>query len=159
MGWWRIRRGWYADADADGYGDPEGAIASLYAINLPPDLPETDREDILLSIRDEQEPRRAAIHRYIAAPDVDQQIEALRVAAGFEGTHSVIDIPTVEQLSPVPAIELIAHFGHDRPNLEAVRSHGHELENLVRSPGSGVWFEAQDGIGADFWVIVGISGD
>ncbi|NJN22256.1 MAG: hypothetical protein HC812_15090 [Leptolyngbya sp. RL_3_1] len=139
--------------------NPERAIAELYAIDLPPDLPAADREDILRSIQEEQEPRRAAINRYMTATDIDQRIEALRMATGFEGTHSVIDIPTVEQLSPVPEIELMARFDCAMPDLEAARCHGPELGSLVQSRGSAVWFEVQNDCEARFWVIVGVSGD
>lgn len=139
--------------------NPDAAIASLDNFDLPSDLPLADQADYLAFIREEQSLKRSAILRYKTAQNIDARIEALREAVGFDGTHSVIDIASANDLFQAATLDLIAHFGTDLPDIATVRAFGYELENLVQARFTGIWFEAQDENQAIFFVIVGVSGD
>jgi hypothetical protein len=119
---------------------PAAAIARLDAFELPSDLPPEDRADLLAFLEEESAQQRSAIARYQSAQTLDERIAALRLAAGAEGTHSVMDLPGIEALSPIDPVALISHFGTEHPDLDTVRADGHELEYLVSDRGCGVWF-------------------
>jgi hypothetical protein len=138
---------------------PAAAIARLDAFELPSDLPPEDRADLLAFLEEESAQQRSAIARYQSAQTLDERIAALRLAAGAEGTHSVMDLPGIEALSPIDPVALISHFGTEHPDLDTVRADGHELEYLVSDRGCGVWFITQDAQQVDWLVIIGVSGD
>lgn len=138
--------------------DPAAAIAALDEIALPPDLEAADQADLLAFLQAEAAQQREAIARYQAAQTVDEQVAALRLAAGFEGTHSVIDLPGVEALKPLDPQVLVAHFGTTQPDVATLRADGHGLETHVGDRGTGVWIRLQNREG-DWLAIVGVSGD
>ena len=108
--------------------DPAGAIAQLQTFDLPPDLPPEDRAERLDFMKAESAQQGSVLERYRSAPPLDQRVAALRLAAGAAGTHSVIDLPGIEALSPIDPVVLISHFGTEHPDLNTVRAYGHGLE-------------------------------
>ena len=100
-----------------------------------------------------------AIKAYIAAEDVDEKIEALRQAVGFEGTHSIIDIPSTAALTRVEGEEIVHRFGSEPPALAAVRAAAMDLTDLVHQRFCAVWLTAIDEHGAAWICFVGVSGD
>ncbi len=101
--------------------------------------------------------RITGIEAYAAAEGEDARIEALRVAAGFEGTHSVIDLESTRDLEPLDRDALQARFGTVRPSLDEALAQAMELADRI-GRFAGLWFlagEAPD----EHVVFVGVSGD
>ena len=101
------------------------------------------------------------IRRYQAAGTLDERIEALRLAVGFDGTHCVIDLPSTDALERVPADVLLRRFGTVLPPPEPVGELMDGVLDLVSKRGrfQAVWLVAEDAAGERWIVFVGISGD
>ena len=111
--------------------NPNQAIAALKTYELPPGIPPEDQEDYLLELREMRSPLIEAIEKYIKADSLDQKLEYLRQAVGFEGTHSILDIPNKESLIPCPTEALLNIFGAIRPAIASIKKSWQTLEKEV----------------------------
>lgn len=141
--------------------DPEAAITRLSEatqnISLPAGFPEEDVAEIRESLAAENAVCIRHIRRFVESQDLDQKIEALRQAVGFEGTHTVIDIAGVEGLTQLSREEVVERFGVESPTVDAVREAQEELQSRI-DRFSAVWLLA-DNHGEQVICFIGVSGD
>lgn len=143
------------------HADPAAAKVRLAKPVFPPDFPEQDAKEIAEAHAEEVSGQLDAIDQLVAARDVDVDvvIEALRRAVGFEGTHSVIDLPSVHALRRLDDAEVARRFGTPTPTVAAVRATSDELASLVTARFSAVWLTAVDENDASSVCFIGVSGD
>jgi hypothetical protein len=139
--------------------EPEAAKVRLAQLTFPPGFPEEDAKEIAEAHAEEVGPQLQALDQFVAATDLDEKIEALRRAVGFEGTHSIIDLRSVDALQRIEDVQLVRRFGTLTPKVAAVRVASDELTSLVTARFGAVWLVALDECGAACVCFVGVSGD
>lgn len=134
----------------------EARALLLQTPQVPPELAQ-DQADIIASCIEWASPRLAALEDFLRAQDLVTKMDALRRVYGFEGTHSILDIESVQDLQEVAADERIGRFGKAVPVL--ARSQLTELFSLVEARGTAVWLRYVDDSGVIKIGFVGVSGD
>ena len=128
----------------------------LQTPQVPPELAE-DQAAIIASHIEWSSPRLVALEDFLCTQDLVTKMDALRRVYGFEGTHSILDIESVQDLQEVALEERIKRFGETVPVLG--RSQLTELLALVEARGTAVWLRYIDSSGAAKIGFVGVSGD